>query len=71
MKSNKHDGLAVLGVLIKIGSKNDALQSIINKFSLIKLKDQKCKFDNETDIIDIKQLLPSMLKLTKINFLNK
>jgi carbonic anhydrase len=59
MNSNKHDGLAVLAVFIKIGSKNHTLQKIIDKFSFIKLKGQKYKFDYIADIIDVKQLLPS------------
>ena len=48
-------------MLNKIGEKNNTLQKIIDKFSSIKLHGEKFKFSNSTEVIDINDLLPSIL----------
>ncbi|GAA6097102.1 carbonic anhydrase [Tachysurus ichikawai] len=54
---NKSDGLAVIGVFLKIGSANPRLQKVLDVFDAIKAKGQQTTFAN----FDTKSLLPASL----------
>ncbi|XP_062843557.1 carbonic anhydrase [Trichomycterus rosablanca] len=54
---NKPDGLAVVGIFLKIGSANPRLQKVIDAFDNIKAKNQQTTFSN----FDPKNLLPATL----------
>ncbi|XP_060761583.1 carbonic anhydrase [Neoarius graeffei] len=54
---NKPDGLAVVGVFLKIGSANPRLQKVLDTFECIKGKGQQTTFPN----FDPKNLLPTSL----------
>ncbi|MCJ8744748.1 hypothetical protein PDJAM_G00122140 [Pangasius djambal] len=54
---NKPDGLAVVGVFLKIGSANPRLQKVLDTFDAIKAKGQQTTFLN----FDPKNLLPASL----------
>ncbi|XP_053507549.1 carbonic anhydrase [Ictalurus furcatus] len=54
---NKPDGLAVVGVFLKIGSANPRLQKVLDSFDSIKAKGQQTTFLN----FDPKNLLPASL----------
>ncbi|XP_040288214.1 carbonic anhydrase 13-like isoform X1 [Bufo bufo] len=52
----KHtDGLAVIGVLLKIGEPNPAIQNIIDSLGQVKTKDKECPFTR----FDLSSLLPN------------
>ncbi|XP_069587656.1 carbonic anhydrase 13-like isoform X1 [Ranitomeya imitator] len=52
----KHpDGLAVLGVLLKIGEPNPVIQYIIDNLDLVKTKDKECPFTK----FNVSSLLPN------------
>ncbi|KAI5093147.1 carbonic anhydrase [Silurus meridionalis] len=54
---NKSDGLAVVGIFLKIGPANPKLQKVLDKFDAIKAKGQQTTFPN----FHPKSLLPSTL----------
>ncbi|KAG8570535.1 hypothetical protein GDO81_011304 [Engystomops pustulosus] len=52
----KHpDGLAVIGVLLKIGEANPVIQNIINNLDKVKTKNKECPFTQ----LDVSSLLPN------------
>ncbi|KAL7851670.1 hypothetical protein AOLI_G00220260 [Acnodon oligacanthus] len=54
---NKPDGLAVVGVFLKIGAANPSLQKVLDAFDVIKSKGKQTTFSN----FDPKTLLPPTL----------
>jgi carbonic anhydrase len=55
MKAGNHEGLLVLGVLVKLGAENEEMEKIINSFN-----DISCtKTANFSKDLKIKNLFPS------------